>query len=106
MGTTYTYAGSGQYISFDFSRDAGTLPAGVYNVADNTTAQINDCLAGYPSLFGAGFMGTFVGNVVNGVATEEPVTGGVVTVTANGLEFSLTAASGTITGSYVGAIVL
>jgi hypothetical protein len=106
MGSTYTYTGSGQYISFDFSRDAGTLPEGVYNVTDNTTAQVNDCLAGYPSLFGAGYMGTFVGNVVDGVATEEIVTGGTVTVTANGFEFNLTTANGTITGNYAGAIAL
>jgi hypothetical protein len=106
MGATYTYAGSGQYISFDFSRDAGTLPAGTYNVVDNTMAQVNDCLAGYPSLFGAGFMGTFVGNVVNGVATEETVTGGTVIVTDGGFSFSLTTASGTIEGSYAGTIVL
>jgi hypothetical protein len=104
MGATYTYAGSGQYISFDFSRDAGTLPAGTYNVVDNTTAQVGDCLAGYPSLFGAGFMGTFVGNVVNGAATEEAVTGGTITVTDGGFSFSLTTASGTIEGSYAGAI--
>jgi hypothetical protein len=106
MGTTYTYAGSGQYISFDFSRDAGTLPAGIYNVVDNTTAQVNDCLAGYPSLFGAGFMGTFVGNVVDGVATEEVVTGGTVTVTDGGFSFNLTTSGGIIEGSYVGAIML
>jgi hypothetical protein len=106
MGTTYTYSGSGQYISFDFSRDAGTLPEGVYNVVDNTTAQVNDCLAGYDSFFGAGFMGTFVGNVVDGVATEEVITGGTVTVTANGFSFDLTTASGAITGSYEGEIVL
>jgi hypothetical protein len=104
MGATYTYAGSGQYISFDFSRDAGTLPAGTYNVVDNTTAQVGDCLAGYPSFFGAGFMGTFVGNVVNGAATEEAITGGTVTVTDGGFSFGLTTASGTIEGNYVGAI--
>jgi hypothetical protein len=104
MGPTYTYAGDGQYISFDFSRDAGTLPAGVYNVVDNTTAQAGDCLAGYPSLFGAGFMGTFAGNVIDGVATEEVVTGGVVTVTDSGFSFNLITAGGTIEGSYVGTI--
>lgn len=106
MGSTYTYTGSGQYISFDFSRDAGTLPEGVYNVTDNTAAQVNDCLAGYPSLFGAGYMGTFVGNVADGATTEEIVTGGTVTVTANGFEFNLTTANGTITGNYAGAIAL
>jgi hypothetical protein len=106
MGITYTYAGSGQYISFDFSRDAGTLPAGVYNVVDHNAAQVNDCLDGYPSLFGSGFMGTFVGNVVDGVVTEEVVTGGIVTVTESGFSFNLITANGTVEGSYVGAIVL
>ncbi|MDR0619798.1 MAG: hypothetical protein LBG17_07880 [Bacteroidales bacterium] len=106
MGPTYTYEGSGQYISFDFSRDAGTLPAGTYNVVDNTTAQVGDCIAGYNSLFGTGFMGTFVGNVVDGAASEEVVTGGTVTVTDNGFSFNLTTASGTIEGSYVGNIVI
>jgi hypothetical protein len=103
-GESHTYAGNGQYISFDFSRDAGDLPPGVYNVKDNTTAQVGDCLAGYPSFFGAGFMGTFVGNVVDGVATEEIVTGGTVTVTDDGFSFTLITASGEITGRYTGEI--
>jgi hypothetical protein len=106
MGATYTYAGSGQYISFDFSTSAAALPAGVYNVVDNTTAAVGDCLAGYPSLFGAGFMGSFVGNVTGGTAVEEVITGGTVTVMDSGLSFSLTTANSTIEGSYSGAINL
>jgi len=101
---SYTYSGSGQYVSLDFSRDAGTLPVGVYNVVDNAAVQVNDCIAGYPSFFGAGYMGSFVGNVVDGVAIETPITGGAVTVTDSGFSFSLTTADGAITGSYAGAI--
>ena len=101
-----TYAGSGQYISFDFSTAAAALPVGTYNVVDNNMAKVGDCLWGYPSFFGAGFMGSFVGNVIDGNATEEVITGGVVDVTDNGLSFNLTTSSGTISGSYVGEIVL
>jgi hypothetical protein len=103
-GTTYAYAGSGQYISLDFSTSEAALPAGVYNVVDNTTAAVGDCLAGYPSLFGTGFMGSFVGNVADGTATEDVITGGTVTVSGGSISFSLTTASGTITGNYSGDI--
>ncbi|MDR1171558.1 MAG: hypothetical protein LBL24_03795 [Bacteroidales bacterium] len=106
MGPTYTYTGSGQYVSFDFSRDAASLPEGIYKVVENGSSAVGDCLAGYPSLFGAGFMGTFVGNVTNGEVTEEVVTGGTVEVTAAGISFNLTTESGTISGSYIGIITL
>ena len=102
----YTYTGSGQYISFDFSTSSAALPVGTYNVVDNNTAQVGDCIWGYPSFFGAGFMGSFVGNVNNGNVTEEVITGGTVEVSENGLSFNLTTTSGTITGNYSGEIVL
>jgi hypothetical protein len=104
MGAAYAYAGSGQYVSFDFKRDAASLPEGMYNIVSNESAALNDCIAGYPSLFGAGFMGAFVGVVANGEAREEAVTGGWVEVLANGIRFSLTTGSGTLQGSYAGAI--
>jgi hypothetical protein len=68
--------------------DAASLPEGVYSLAPSESAQLNNCIAGYPSLFGSGFMGTFVGNVTDGVATEEVVTGG------------------SLSGSYLGTISL
>ena len=104
MGATYAYAGSGRYVSFDFSRDEASLPEGMYNIVSNESAAVNDCIAGYPSLFGAGFMGTFVGEVAGGEAREEAVTGGWVEVLAGGIRFSLTTGSGTLQGSYAGAI--
>jgi hypothetical protein len=106
MGTTYAYAGSGQYVSFDFSRDAASLPEGVYPVTASESAKVNDCIAGYPSLFGAGFMGTFAGKVTDGKETEEVETGGTVELAGNGIRFNLTTESGTISGSYAGAIIL
>ena len=106
MGPTITYAGSGQYISFDFSTATAELPVGTYNVVNNMMAQVGDCLAGYDSFFGAGFMGTFVGNVVDGTPTEEVITGGTVDVSAEGISFNLTTASETISGSYIGVIIL
>ncbi|MDR2809937.1 MAG: hypothetical protein LBB84_05185 [Tannerellaceae bacterium] len=106
MGATYTYAGSGQYLSFDFSRDAASLPEGVYQVVPNESAKVGDCISGYPSLFGSGFMGTFAGKVTDGVVSEEVVTGGTVEVTGSGIHFNLTTEGGTISGSYTGTIVL
>lgn len=103
-GAIYTFAGSGQYVSFDFSRDEASLPEGVYKITPNEQVTINDCIAGYPSLFGAGFMGTFAGYVTDGEVREEAVTGGTVEVLAKGVNFSLTTGSGAVTGSYAGAI--
>ncbi len=109
-GATYSYSGSGRYLSLDFKTASASLTEGIYNVADNTTAVNGNCIAGYPSPFGSGFFGSVVGNVTNGTVTETVVSGGSVTVTQSGgnynITFNLTTASGTVQGSFSGAVTL
>jgi hypothetical protein len=90
-GFGVTLGGDGQYISIDFSRDGPTLPAGTYNITDNTTAAVNDAIAGYPSLMGAGYMGSFWGTASGGVLAETPILpGGTVEVSESGGTYTIT----------------
>ncbi|MDR1416557.1 MAG: hypothetical protein LBJ57_03950, partial [Prevotellaceae bacterium] len=109
-----TIGGDGNYISIDFSRDAPTLPAGTYNIVDNTTAAVGDAIAGYYlELFsGVGFdSGTF-GKTATGGTEGTPVyiTGGAVEVTESGGVYTVTVnattTEGSITAEYTGPITI
>ena len=106
-------SGAGTYVSIDFSRDAATLPAGAYNIVDNTTAAVGDAIAGYYlDLGGFGFnSGCMWISVADGVPTETFITSGTVEVAESGGAYTITV-NATITGGeavkavYTGAITI
>jgi hypothetical protein len=105
-------SGTGKYISIDFSRDEATLPAGNYNIVDNTTAAVGDAIAGY--VLDLGFMTMNAGSmwisVDNNVPAETFITGGTVTVAESGGTYTITVnattADGAVSAVYTGAITI
>lgn len=106
----YTYTGTGKYLSLDFNRDDATLPAGTYNVVDNTIATVGDCVAGYPNPYGAGTWGSVSGSVESDVPSELEVAGGAIEISVDGdtytIKVDITTDEGVVKGSYTGAITL
>ncbi|MDR1198305.1 MAG: hypothetical protein LBK94_04735 [Prevotellaceae bacterium] len=99
-------SGTGRYISIDFSRDAATLPAGTYNIVDNTTAVVGDAIAGY--VLDLGFMtmnaGSMWVSVNNNVSAETFVISGTVEVAENGGVYTITVNAATDGGETVNAV--
>ncbi|MDR0581456.1 MAG: hypothetical protein LBG31_00665 [Prevotellaceae bacterium] len=106
------FSGTGKYVSIDFSRDAGTLIPGTYNIVDNTTATVGDAIAGYYLDFGGfGFnSGCMWVSVEGGVPTETFITGGTVVVTESSGAYTITVnaatAEGNVNAVYTGPITI
>jgi hypothetical protein len=105
--------GTGKYVSIDFKRDAGTLPAGTYAIKADAEAAAGDAIAGYYlDLGGFGFnSGCLWVSVVDGVSTETFITGGTVVVAESGGVYTVTVNATTAGGEpviavYTGAITL
>jgi hypothetical protein len=85
--------GTGKYVSIDFNRNEPTLPAGTYNIVDNTDAAAGDAIAGY--LLDLGFVQINAGSIwgtATGGAPEEAfiLAGGTVTVAESGGVYTVT----------------
>ncbi|MDR1348695.1 MAG: hypothetical protein LBJ63_09800 [Prevotellaceae bacterium] len=107
-----TIGGTGNYISVDFSRDAGTLIPGTYNIVDNASAAVGDAIAGYDPGYNMGYFGTVWGTATSDVTSEAPVlAGGTVDVAESGGVYTITV-SATVEGGevinavYTGAITI
>jgi hypothetical protein len=105
--------GTGKYVSIDFKRDAGTLPAGTYTIKADAEAAVGDAIAGYYlDLGGFGFnSGCLWVSVDNSVPAETFITGGTVVVAESGGVYTITVNATTAGGEpvsavYTGAITL
>jgi hypothetical protein len=105
--------GTGKYVSIDFKRDAGTLPAGTYTIKADAEAAVGDAIAGYYlDLGGFGFnSGCLWISVDNSVPTETFIIGGTVVVAENGGMYTgtvnaTTAGGEAVSAVYTGAITL
>jgi hypothetical protein len=99
-------SGTGKYVSIDFKRDAGTLPAGTYNIKADAEAAVGDAIAGY--VLDLGFMqinaGSMWVSVDNNVPTETFITGGTVVVAESGGAYTVTVNATTASGEPVKAV--
>ncbi|WP_163323784.1 autotransporter outer membrane beta-barrel domain-containing protein [Draconibacterium mangrovi] len=106
----YDFAGTGNYISLDFSRDAASLTAGTYNVVSNETAAVGDCIAGYPNPYGEGTWGSVWSTVTDGASADVAVASGTVDVAIDGdtytITVDITTDEGAVKASYTGAITI
>jgi hypothetical protein len=107
------FSGTGKYVSIDFSRDAGTLISGTYNIVDNTTAVVGDAIAGYYLNLGSfGFnSGCMWVSVEGGVSTETFITGGTVVVAESGggtytITVNAATGEGNVNAVYTGPITI
>jgi hypothetical protein len=106
----WTFGGSGNYISIDFSRDAATLAPGTYPIVAGEAATVGNAIAGYPALFGEGYWGSVWGSVTAGAASEAPLVDGTVEVSESAglytLHIRATAGSEAVEAVYTGPIAI
>ena len=76
---TYTYTGTGQFLSVDFVGNDYYLKEGNYTLAPSNTPRVGSYIAGHDANLGTCFF-----NVENGTASGLKVTDGTISVTKTG----------------------
>ncbi|MCE5332457.1 MAG: hypothetical protein LLF95_10030 [Bacteroidales bacterium] len=101
---SYTYTGSGNYISIDFVGKTYFLETGAYTIAANETAKAGNYIAGYDTeMFGVQFTnrGTCFFDVTNGTETGAKVTAGTLNVTKNGDNYTISGVLAMNNGKFI-----
>lgn len=91
--SSYSFSGSGNYVSIDFLSNSDTLDIGTYTAAANDAAIVGNFIQGYDTeLWGMQFYnwGTCWFTIENGIETGKHISGGNISVSRNESIYTVT----------------
>jgi len=97
---SYSYTGSGNYITFDILCNSSAIDPGTYTPADNGAANVGNFVKGYDTeMWGMKFYnwGSCWFTVENGIESGQKIVDGSIVVAKNGTSYAIT-----ITGKTTG----
>lgn len=90
---SYTYTGTGNYISIDLLSNDATIEPGTYSAADNGATAVGNFVKGYDTeMWGMKFYnwGSCWFNVENGTESGQKIVDGSIVVAKNGSTYTIT----------------